>query len=379
MKENFIRWVRLLITGTLAITPVPLLARDHDGNSHAAHTNSGYAQVNLVSDLANNAPHTDHRLVNPWGIVAGDEAIWVNDNGTGLTTVYGLSGKIFQFAINIPAPDGSPGGTPTGLVFNETPQFVITNGHKHGPSTFLMATEDGTITAWNRNFSGTQAVIVVNNAAAMAVYKGLAIAATSNGMHQIYAANFHAGAVDVFDAGFNPVGSFTDPDVPANFAPFGIRTLFGRLFVTFALQKPGAHDDQSGPGNGFVDIFDTDGTLLRRFASQGPLNSPWGLAVAPGDFGKFSNALLVGNFGDGRINAYDLLTGKMLGNLATATGDDLIIDGLWGLTFSQEEGRFHEDRDSMATRLYFTAGINDEADGLFGFIRPVVPGFPPAR
>ncbi len=354
----------------------PLLAHDDD----ARKTNPGYVQVNLVSDISTNAPHTDPRLVNPWGLVAG-EVIWVNDNGTGLTTVYGPSGHIFRFAINIPAPDGGP-GTPTGLVVNDTSKFVISNGRRHAPATFLMATEDGTITAWNEHVTGSNAVIVVTTADA--VYKGLTIARATNGAPQLYAANFHAGVVDVFDGQFNPLFSFTDPDLPDHFAPFGIRTLFGRVFVTFALQKlPEAKDDDAGPGRGFVDIFDTDGTLLRRFASQGPLNSPWGLAVAPRHFGKFSNSLLVGNFGDGHITAYDLLTGKLLGQLTTPKGDDLVIDGLWGLTF-REEGREEcrdkdeDGRDSDA-RLFFTAGINDEADGLFGFIRPASPNFPPAH
>lgn len=370
MKDTLLNWVRLLVAGTLASTPASLLAYDS-----GSRTNAGYAQVNLVSDIPGEASHTDSRLLNPWGLVAGEDVIWVNDNGSGLTTVYGPSGKIFRFEINIPAPDGTPGGTPTGLVFNDSTGFVITNRLRHGPSTFLMATEDGTITAWNQGFSGTQAVIVVNTAGA--VYKGLALAFTMAGP-QLYAANFSAGTVDVFDARFRPVGSFSDPNVPPGFAPFGIRSLFGRVFVSFAFHPPGSEDDQAGPGNGFVDIFDTDGTLLRRFASQGPLNSPWGMTVAPGNFGKFSNALLVGNFGDGMINALDLLTGKFLGNLTTSTGADLVIPGLWGLTFSREEGR-HTEWNSQGPRLYFTAGINDEADGLFGFLRPVNARFPAAR
>ena len=339
-------------------------------------SNPGYMQVNLVSDLATNAPHVDPRLVNPWGIVAGPESVWVNDNGAGLTTSYAELGHAFDFAIHIPAPGGGP-GAPSGLVFNETRQFVISNATKHAASTFLMATEDGTITAWNQTITRSNAVIVA--AISNAVYKGLAIADDTNGTPQLYAANFHAGTVDVFDSQFHYLTSFTDADVPALFAPFNILNVRGKLFVAFAKQRlPDMHDDLSGPGNGFIDVFDTDGTLLRRFAAQGPLNSPWGMAVAPRNFGKFSDALLVGNFGDGRINAYDLLTGKWLGPLTDLNGVPLFISGLWGLAFDREPV-FEQECNFQAERLYFTAGLNGEADGLLGFIRPAQTAFPHAH
>ncbi len=333
-------------------------------------TNEAYVQVNLVSDGATNAAHTDARLVNPWGIVAGPDAVWVNDNGPGLTTVYRPSGEPSEFAIFIPPPAGSSNsaGTPNGLILNQTGKFVITNSTHHAPSTFLMATEDGTIAAWNRSITGSNAVIVVDNSASGAVYKGLAIAHDSNGAPQIYAANFHAGTVDVFDGNFQPVQSFTDTNLPALFAPFNVKNIRGYLFVSFAKQKlPDMHDDDAGPGNGFVDIFGTDGTLLRSFAANGVLNSPWGMVVAPGNFGKFSHALLVGNFGDGKINAFNLLTGQSLGNLTQADGTDIVIDGLWGLAFERDEDSDH-DCDFAADRLYFAAGLNSEADGLLGYI-----------
>jgi uncharacterized protein (TIGR03118 family) len=330
--------------------------------------NPGYTQFNLVSDIPTNAPHTDPRLINPWGIVVGRESIWVNNAETGLTTAYGPLGRSSRFAIHVPAPDGGP-GAPTGLVFNDTAKFILTNSNHRAPSTFLMATENGTITAWNHQLTGSNAVIVVDNSESGAVYKGLAIARDTNGAPQIYAANFHGAVVDVFDARFQYVSSFTDPNLPPNFAPFNVRNIRGWVFVTFALQAlPDAEDDQPGPGNGFVDIFDTDGTLLRRFASQDALNSPWGLAVAPANFGKFSRSLLVGNFGDGLINAYDLITGKLLGHLTRANGNDLVIDGLWGLSFGDDPS-FDHGWDFRADRLYFTAGLNDESDGLLGFIR----------
>jgi len=370
MKILLNRWNGLLFAGCLALAFAPVLTHG------AVATNAGYVEVNLVSDIASNAPHTDARLVNPWGLVAGGEGIWLNDNGTGLTTAYSPAGVGVRFAIHIPGVTGGF-GPPTGLVFNDTMGFVITNGLRHAPSTFLMATEEGTIVAWSHGISGSNAVIVANNVIPASVYKGLAIARDTNGSPQIYAANFHSGMVDVFDTHFQYVTSFTDPNLPLLFAPFNVRNIHGRVFVTFAKQKlPDKHDDEAGPGNGFVDVFDSDGTLLRNFAAQGPLNSPWGMAMAPNHFGKFSHALLVGNFGDGKILAYDLLTGKLLGNLTTAAGDDVVIPGLWGLSFERSE-LFERECNFEAQRLYFTAGINGEADGLFGYIRPVSPLFPP--
>jgi uncharacterized protein (TIGR03118 family) len=346
--------------------------------SHAmptVSTNAGYVELDLVSDT-NSALHTDPRLLNAWGIVIGRSTIWVNDNHSGLATSYSPVGNPLKFSINITNQTGDP-GAPTGLVLNDTPQFILSNGTKSAPSTFLMATEDGTILAWNGAITGTNAMIVADRSTtpAGAIYKGLAVALNTNGAPQIYAANFHAGLVDVFDGQFNYVTSFTDTNVPDGYAPFNIRRIRGRLFVTFALQGPGAEDDAPGAGNGFIDIFDTDGTLLRRFASHGALNSPWGLAVAPQRFGKFSHALLVGNFGDGKINAFDLLSGKPLGNLKDNAGDDLAIDGLWALTFETDEvpGR---ECEFNAQRLYFTAGPNGEGDGLLGIIRPISPALP---
>jgi uncharacterized protein (TIGR03118 family) len=361
MNTKLVRSEGTLIAGLLALSVWPSLL------TAAPSTSPGFVQVNLVSDLAHQASHQDANLVNPWGLVAGtDEVVWVNDNGSGLITAYGPGGQSFSFTIHVPAPDGKSPGTPTGLVFNPSDQFVVTSGTKHGAARFLLSTEDGTIVAWNRDVTGADtAVIVADNSKAGAVYKGLAIAHDASGAPLIFAANFHAGMIDVIDAQFKPGKSFTDTTLPAGFAPFGIRNVEGYLVVTFAKQKlPDKHDDDAGPGNGYVDIFDTDGTLLRRFASQGALNSPWGLAVTPGGFGPFSHALLVGNFGDGKVNAYDLLTGKLLGHLTNTDGSDLVISGLWGLTF----GAGHGGEDGAAPRLYFTAGLNDEADGLFGYI-----------
>jgi uncharacterized protein (TIGR03118 family) len=362
MKRKFNTSNSLLIAGLLALAAT-------SGASPAATLNVGYVQSNLVSDLAGVARHQDARALNSWGIVAGPSSVWVNHNHASVLVAYNASGAAHPFAVNIPGPTG--GGAPTGLEFNRTLSFNVTNGMKHAPATFLIATEDGTIVAWNQAVNGSNAVIVADRSGADAIYKGLAIVRDTNDAPLLFATDFHNAKIDVFDGDFNYVTSFTDDTVPALFAPFNVRNIRGRLFVTFAKQGlPDAEDDEPGPGNGYVDIFDTDGTVLRRFASTGELNSPWGLAVAPRNFGKFSHALLVGNFGDGRINAYDLLTGKHLGHLTTPEGADLAIPGLWGLTFERDE---FPERESLftANRLYFTAGPSDEDDGLVGFIRTV--------
>ncbi len=363
MKRNLVHSNATLIVGLLALAGATLTARAF------TNMNSGYVEVKLVSDIPTNALRTDPRLVNPWGLVAGPAAVWVNDNGPGLTTAYSPFGGVFPFAINIPGPGGMGSGTPSGLILNDTFQFAVTNGTNHARSVFLMSTEDGAIAAVNFFVTGSNAVLVVDRSASGAVYKGLAIGRQTNGAPQLYAANFHANAVDVFDGGFNYVSSFTDTNLPALFAPFNIKNIGGKLFVTYAMQKlPDLHDDQAGPGNGYIDVFAPDGRLLNRFASQGPLNSPWGMAVAPWNFGPFSHALLVGNFGDGHINAYNLSTGSLLGHLTQPDGSDLVIDGLWGLDF-QPQAVFGWFEQFESPRLYFTAGINGEADGLIGLVR----------
>jgi uncharacterized protein (TIGR03118 family) len=241
-----------------------------------------------------------------------------------------------------------------------------------GPGQFIFATEDGTISGWNPNVDLTHAILSVDNANVTSgpVYKGLAMGHNRSG-NFLFAANFRFGTVDVYNATFAKVGSFTDSqllkDCPLPnqcFAPFGIQNIAGNLYVTYALQNAAKHDDVAGPGNGFVDVFDTTGNLIRRFASHGPLNSPWGLAVAPANFGKFSNDVLVGNFGDGHINAFDPSTGVFLGQLRDENGQAITNSGLWGVAFGN--GGLAGDTNT----LFFCAGINDEADGLFGSIEP---------
>jgi uncharacterized protein (TIGR03118 family) len=317
-----------------------------------------YQQHNLVSDLPGLADRVDPNLVNPWGIASGPATpFWIANNHTSNSGVYDGNGVPTRAAVAIL-------GAPTGIVFNPTTDFVLTPGQ---PAKWLFATEDGTIAAWN---SGAAAVTKADLSALGTVYKGLALG-SSGGKNYLYAANFSAGRVDVFDANFVPValaGTFTDPNLPASFAPFNVQNIAGKLYVTYALPDAARHDDVSGPGNGYVDVFDTDGTLLQRLISQGPLNSPWGVVLAPAGFGGFGGALLVGNFGDGRINAFYPTTGTWLGALQNPSGVAISIDGLWGLTF----GNGNQAGDTHT--LYFTAGIAGsgavEDHGLFGSIAP---------
>jgi len=327
-----------------------------------------YTRVNLVSDIAGVARFTDPNLVNPWGLVASKTSpFWISDNNGNVSTLYNAEGQAFPvgnpLVVTIPSPTAPTGGTPTGVVFNGTGDFVISQGPKSGAALFLFATEDGTILGWNPNVSLKNAVIAKDNSGLGAVYKGLAIASTAKG-NFIYATNFNAGVVEMYDKSFTLVKTFTDANVDANFAPFGIQNINDELWVTFALQKlPDKHDDQAGPGNGYVDVFDTEGNMIRRFATKGTLNSPWGLVLAPVNFGKFSGHLLVGNFGDGRINAFDAVGGGFAGQFTDPQGNPLTINGLWALRFgggSANNGRTNQ--------LFFTAGIADESHGLFGFI-----------
>jgi len=242
---------------------------------------------------------------------------------------------------------------------------VVRSGAASGPAVFIFDSEAGLVTGWNPGVPppppSTQAQ--VGASAPDAIYKGLAIASTADGTF-LYAANFHQARIDVFDSSFTLVhlsGSFHDPAVPQGFAPFNVQELGGLLYVTYAKQDAAAHDDVAGPALGFVDVYSTSGQLLRHLIEHGQLNAPWGLTLAPAGFGRFSGALLVGNFGNGRINAYDPTTGEFLGRLRHEDGSVIQIDGLWAL-------RFGNGVTGNPTTLLFTAGIDDEAHGLFGAI-----------
>ena len=351
-----------LLAGGVLMAPAPALANGE-----------GYAQTNLVSDVAG-AAHLDTKLKNPWGIVHGPTTPWwVSDNNGHVSTLYRSSGEPIPLVVNIPMPGASTGGAPTGIVFNgNAKDFFVSDGTNKGSSLFIFATEDGTIAGWSPSVNRTQAFIAVDHsmipsASEGAVYKGLAIAQTEAGQ-RLYATNFRAGTVDVFDSSFNPVkkaAAFKDSRIPSDFAPFGIQTIGDRVYVTYAMQKPDKHDDQSGAGFGFVDVFNTEGRLLKRLIRRGELNSPWGLAVAPENFGEFSGDLLVGNFGDGHINAYDRRSGEFAGTLRKPDGNAVVIDGLWGIGFGNGNAA------GPKNTLFFAAGINKEADGLFGTLTAV--------
>ena len=312
-----------------------------------------YMQTNLVSDtVSNNAARLDPTLVNAWGIAINPAGIiWINVNGTDGSEVFDKNGVPKRTPVGVP--------TPSGIVFNSTTDFVIPITNE--VPKFIFSSEDGKIYAWA---SGDTARTVVNRSAAGAVYKGLELANDGTG-NFLFATDFHNGNIDVFDKNYNLVASkpFVDPNIPVGFAPFNIRLIDSVLYVTYAKQLlPDKHDDEKGAGNGFVDIYGTDGSLLKRFASQGKLNSPWGIEKAPEGFGQGKNVILVGNFGDGHINVYEEWEGEFLRPLG-GFGMPVTIDGLWGITFPD-----NNIPGDDPNKLYFTAGPNEESHGLFGYL-----------
>jgi uncharacterized protein (TIGR03118 family) len=339
------------------------------GALNARADDGTYQQRNLISDgfLPAEQP-PDPNLVNAWGIAFNPFGpVWVADNGTGLSTLYDGDGHVQGLVVQIPTPSDLSGGTPTGIVFNastSTTSFVVTNpavGGTSGPSKFLFATEDGVIAGWAPSVDIHQAFVAV--ATDGAVYKGIALSAGGAGQ-LLYATDFANARVDVFDSTFTPAtlpaGAFTDPNLPAGYAPFGIQAIAGDIFVTYAKQVAGSDDEAHGPGLGVVDVYDPNGVLLDRVATHGSLNAPWGIAMAPAGFGKFSNTLLVGNFGDGRINAFDARTYESLGQLKGSDHKAIQIDGLWGIAFGNGVA------DQPVNTLFFAAGPDDENHGLYG-------------
>jgi uncharacterized protein (TIGR03118 family) len=356
-----------LMSKSLACT-VTLLAL---ANAPDTWASDFYKQRNLVSDSNMvRAENRDMNLVNAWGLAFNPFGVaWVADNGTGVATLYDGEGKPQSLVVTIPGA-GADKGNPTGTVFYGGMEFVVRKGQKSGPSRFLFASEDGGIAGWAPTVEPTQAVRVVDNGKTNAIYKGIAVSA--NGTRALlYATDFHNGKVDVFDSSFKPVTlpgtPFRDPTIPAGYAPFGLQAINGDIYVSYAKQSADKVDDVHGRGLGFVSVFDPDGKFLRRLASNGALNAPWGMTLAPASFGRFSNRLLVGNFGDGLINAYDLATGKWLGSLKGENRKPIQIDGLWGISFGN--GLSKQPIDT----LFFSAGPLDEKHGLYGRV-DVVPG-----
>jgi uncharacterized protein (TIGR03118 family) len=331
-----------------------------------------FDQTNLISATsAIPAAIIDPALVNPWGVsLSATSPFWISDEGTGVTQLNNGAGQPVVVAaagsshIGVAAPAGLT-SNPTGQVSNNAGAntFNVSNGTTSASAAFIFASLNGSISAWNPAVVPGQSVVMVNNAASGAVYTGLAIAGTgANAM--LYAANVHSGKVDVFNSAFQQLASFTDPHAPAGFVPFNVQTLDGKVFVTFAPQNAAGTFVQNAAGQGFVDEFNTDGTLIARVANIGTLNDPWGLAIAPPTFGQFAGDLLVGNFGNGTIDAFSLATDTLAGTLDGANGNAITLPGLWDLTTGNGASAGSPDN------IYFTAEIG-AGQGLFGELTAV--------
>jgi uncharacterized protein (TIGR03118 family) len=357
-------------------------------------TAPAFAVTNLVSDIPGLAAHTDAAVVNPWAFTeAANGSFLLSDNGTGTAAAVAADGTPIGAPITIPPPTHSPAHTvaaPTGQVANATSDFVISEGGRSAPATVLFSNEDGTLSGFSTAVDPSKAILAADLSRSNAVFKGLAQGSAA-GANYLYATDFHNGTVEVFDKRFSLhtffAGQFIDPHAPAGFAPFGVKNIGGTLFVTYAKQDAALHDDVAGPGNGFIDEFDTSGHFIKRFASGSTvggtltaLNSPWGMAVAPAGFGNLGGNLLVGNFGDSHISAFDLNTGHFLGQLQGTNGQPLVLNGggsspkgLWGIGFGNGQG------GASTQTLFFASGINDEADGLFGAVNVAKPSHTAAQ
>ncbi|GAB3361252.1 TIGR03118 family protein [Lysobacter tyrosinilyticus] len=326
-----------------------------------------YQQRNLVSDGFITAEHTDPNLVNGWGVAFNPFGfVWVSAADGMVSTLYDGDGNPQSLIVQIPSPGSPTGGNPTGIVFNGSGGFLVNPANPQTPSRFIFATEQGAIAAWSPAVDLTHAILKVDNSGIGTTYKGLALSAGGSGQ-LLYATDFFHARVDVFDSNFQPVllpnGAFNDSSLPRGYAPFGIQAIGGDVYVTYAKQDPSMTEEETGPGLGFVDVYTPNGRLLRRVASRGALNAPWGIALAPAGFGRFSNALLIGNFGDGRINGYEPVFGIPLGALHGTHGP-IRIEGLWGMAFGN--GFFNQPVNT----LFFAAGPDDEEHGLYGRIDP---------
>jgi uncharacterized protein (TIGR03118 family) len=354
------------IPAALAVAP----AASASGRSHGPQNE--FRQTNLVSDLSNvGAQVVDSNLKNAWGLALGPTTpLWVADNATSVATVYtvtpgGATAQKFPLTVTVPPMDSNP----TGQVFNPTGDFVVTSKAGSGPALFIFSSEGGQIIGWNPKadpvVNGASTAQVEYSSPIGAVYKGLTMASTRFGTF-LYATDFHNGRVSVFDSRFHPVylpGSFRDGHLPRGYAPFGIRAINGLIYVTYAMQNAERHDDVAGPGHGFIDVFTPSGFLVERLVSRGALDSPWGLEVAPRGFGRFGGKLLVGNFGNGRIHAYGLFSGRPDGTLRGEHHKPITIDGLWALQLGTAT-------TGGTGTLLFSAGPNGEADGLLGALNP---------
>jgi uncharacterized protein (TIGR03118 family) len=313
---------------------------------------TGFVETALIADASGlGAPTVDPHLKNPWGIAINpaNGFVWVANNHDGTSTVYEPGGTIVSLVVTIPSPTAATGGAPTGIVFNSSTDFVIPG--TGAPAAFLFAGEDGVISAWN-DASGTAAKVVIDRSSQNAVYLGITTVGNA-----LFAANFAGKTVDMFDKDFAFVKSFTDPDVPSDYGPFNVQSIGSNVYVAFAKIDPATGEEAAGVGLGYVSVFSSDGTFIRRFASTGTLNAPWGIAVAPTSFGDFAGDILIGNFGDGRINVFDASSGSFIGQLKNGNNQEIELEGLWGLSVG-------------SNTLFFAAGIQDEEHGLFGKLGP---------
>lgn len=366
----------LLSSGLLILSACNKQDHDWDLGHHSGKQKKSFEQINLVANTADYMAKTqDALLINGWGLAFSSGGVaWVGSQGGHVSTVYNSEGAIARAAVNIPSPGGATGGNPTGVVFSSSTTDFKLPAPNGQPARFIFVGVDGILSAWNAA-AGNNAMLIKNNVAT-AAYTGLAIS-TSNGANYLYAADFRGRKIAVFDKDFNSVAmQFKDPSLPNGYSPFNIQAIDDKLYVLYAKVGPDGRD-QAGQGNGYVDIFTTNGSFVKRFVSKGELNSPWGIAKAPVNFfddkeeddddrqwskHHSKNAILVGNFGNGRINAYRA-DGKYLGELANEKSP-VVIKGLWALSFVPPTATTID-----STRLYFTAGPKQEMDGLFGYLK----------
>ncbi|WP_317204935.1 TIGR03118 family protein [Janthinobacterium sp.] len=353
------------ITARLCILALAGLIGACGGSSHhddGIHADTVYAVAALVSDGAAPAAHTDVNLQNAWGIAFNPNGVvWVNNNKTNTSTLYDGNGVPQSLVVSIPA-GASGDAAPTGIAFNASSDFVVSQGGQSGKSVFLFVGEGGTISGWAPGVNATNAVTAVDTGVGGANYKGMALASYA-GANYLYAADIRHRRIDVYDASFGAAslpGGFTDPGLPADYAPFNIVANGARLYIAYAQFTPPNEDENKGAGLGIVSVFDTGGNFIKRLVTGGRLNAPWGMAFAPADFPGFPSAMLVGNFGDGWINAYSPDTGAWLGALKSDADMPIAIDGLWGIGFGNGLN------SQPLTTLFFAAGPNDEAHGVYG-------------
>ena len=350
--------LRVLLTSvTLTLLAAPVAAHN-DGKRE------GYRSQVLVSNGSEPANFTDPNLGNAWGIAFNPTGVvWVNNQRTGKSTLYDGNGAPQPLVVTVPGPAAGVPSNPSGIVFSGGADFVVTNGVRTGPARFIFATLEGSISGWAPNVDALNAQLAVPTTGE-AVYTGLALGGNGT-THLLYAANFRTGSVDVFDGTFKRVeapGGFLDRHLPRGFLPFGVHTIGGDVYVTYAKADPATGQSAHAPGLGVVNVFDPDGRLLRRVATRGALNAPWGVALAPASFGKFGGALLVANLGDGTISAYGPRSGTFLGTLRDTRGRRLQMDGLWAIAFGN--GILSQESNS----LFFTSGANGGQDGAYGVI-----------